>query len=339
MKTIRLFKVFLLLFAFSYAATASTGKDNNNPQPQPSNATMPSCATVTSTNVPVALPSASPTVTTDVISVPNEISIEDINVTLDISHTWVDDLTISLESPQGTTVVILDASVLCSGEDDIDVILDDQATDVLSCGAGTPAISGTVQPTQPLSGFNGENSVGDWTLIVNDAFSGDGGSINVFEMVICGDIPDNDGDGIEDALDPDDDNDGIDDTADNCQFIANADQADWDQDGIGNVCDNNTFITLVPGDAITPNGDGYNDTWMITNANFYPNLSLKVFNRWGKEVFVSNGVYNNDWNAESTEGGSGVLPAGSYYYVIEPNNPAFGTIGTTPLTGWIYVNY
>ena len=340
MKTIRLFKVFLLLFAFSYAATASTGKNNNEPQPQPSNATMPSCADIVSPNTPIVLPTTGAVTTTDVVNVPNEISIESMTVTLDIDHTWNNDLTIDLVSPQGTTVNILNVALICGGQEaGIDVVLDDNAP-AGTCNSGAdPSISGTIAPTSPLSGFNGENSVGDWTLNLIDQFGGDGGSLNVFEMQICGDIPDNDGDGIEDALDPDDDNDGIDDTADNCQFIANADQADWDEDGIGNVCDDNTFITLVPGDAITPNGDGYSDTWMITNANFYPNLSLKVFNRWGKEVFVSNGVYNNDWNAESTEGGSGVLPAGSYYYVIEPNNPAFGTIGTTPLTGWIYVNY
>jgi gliding motility-associated-like protein len=342
MKTIRLFKVFLLLFIFSVSANATTdANDKGETKKQTTETTaMTSCADFVSANTPLVLPDTGAVTTEDVISVPNEISIEDMTVTITIQHTWNNDLDINLVSPSGTSILIMDGDTCAGNEDDIDVILNDTFP-IATCSPGSvPAISGSVAPSQPLAGFNGENTIGDWTLVIDDAFNGDGGFLNVWEMQICGSIPDNDGDGIEDALDPDDDNDGIDDTADNCQFTANADQADWDQDGIGNVCDDNTFITLVPGNAITPNGDGYNDTWMITNSNFYPNMSIQVFNRWGKEVFVSKGAaYNNDWNGESTEGGSGVLPAGSYYYVINPNNPSFGTIGTTPFTGWMYVNY
>ena len=48
---------------------------------------------------------------------------------------------------------------------------------------------------------------------------------------------DTDGDGIGNNADADDDGDGIDDTIDNCQFVANPDQADADGDGIGTACD------------------------------------------------------------------------------------------------------
>jgi hypothetical protein len=59
--------------------------------------------------------------------------------------------------------------------------------------------------------------------------------------------PDNDGDGVEDALDncplvanpsqDDGDGDGVGDTCDNCINTANADQADADGDGRGDACD------------------------------------------------------------------------------------------------------
>ena len=50
---------------------------------------------------------------------------------------------------------------------------------------------------------------------------------------------DTDGDGIGNNADADDDGDGIEDTIDNCQFVANSDQADADGDGVGTACDGN----------------------------------------------------------------------------------------------------
>ena len=50
---------------------------------------------------------------------------------------------------------------------------------------------------------------------------------------------DTDGDGIGNHADADDDGDGIDDTIDNCQFVANPEQADADGDGVGTACDGN----------------------------------------------------------------------------------------------------
>jgi hypothetical protein len=52
-----------------------------------------------------------------------------------------------------------------------------------------------------------------------------------------GESVDTDSDGIGNNADTDDDNDGRGDTADNCQLVANPDQADDDRDGIGNACD------------------------------------------------------------------------------------------------------
>ncbi|MDB2540123.1 peptidylprolyl isomerase [Candidatus Poseidoniales archaeon] len=50
---------------------------------------------------------------------------------------------------------------------------------------------------------------------------------------------DTDGDSIGNNADADDDGDGIEDTIDNCQFVANPDQADADGDGVGTACDGN----------------------------------------------------------------------------------------------------
>ena len=69
---------------------------------------------------------------------------------------------------------------------------------------------------------------------------------------------------------------------------------------------------VKPMNAFTPNGDGINDLWLITNGNCLTSATAEVFNRYGAKVFGSND-YHNDWNG--TYNGK-PLPDGTYYYVI-----------------------
>jgi gliding motility-associated-like protein len=179
-------------------------------------------------------------------------------------------------------------------------------------------------------------NIGDYTveLSVEDA----GGNISTATAIVTIIGDDNDNDTIVDACDDDDDNDGVLDIDDNCPWISNTDQIDLDQDNIGDSCDDFVDIVVTPNDTITPNGDGINDTWYIENIWRYPNAIIKVFNRHGAKVFEDRN-YNNDWNVVSTEGGSGTLPANSYYFTIDLNQPEFGAYGVTPITGWFYINY
>lgn len=75
----------------------------------------------------------------------------------------------------------------------------------------------------------------------------------------------------------------------------------------------NGDIILTIYDIITPNGDGFNDTWYIENILNYPNNNLSVFNRYGQPVYEKTG-YVNDW--DGTFNGD-PLPDGAYYYVLE----------------------
>jgi gliding motility-associated-like protein len=70
---------------------------------------------------------------------------------------------------------------------------------------------------------------------------------------------------------------------------------------------------LIPTNVITPNGDGINDTWHITNIDFYEQATVKIFNRWGELVYEKTG-YQQDWDGKNNNGD--VLPDGTYYYVI-----------------------
>ncbi len=139
---------------------------------------------------------------------------------------------------------------------------------------------------------------------------------------------DNENDGIGDACDNDDDNDFVLDGYDNCPLIYNPNQEDIDNDGVGDICDT---IEINVSEAITPNGDGINDTWFINNIQKYPNNSVKVYNRWGDMIFSKNN-YQNDWNGSNTKGGDNNSIASSYYYQIDLDGN-----GSIDHQGWIFI--
>jgi gliding motility-associated-like protein len=139
---------------------------------------------------------------------------------------------------------------------------------------------------------------------------------------------DNDQDGKGDICDNDDDNDGILDTVDNCPISSNSDQADRDRDGKGDVCDT---VEINVSQAITPNGDGVNDTWVIYNLSNYPGTIVRVFNRWGKEVFYSND-YQNNWTGHYKDNSEKLPTSGSYFYQIDLRGD-----GSIDAQGWLYI--
>jgi gliding motility-associated-like protein len=139
---------------------------------------------------------------------------------------------------------------------------------------------------------------------------------------------DNDKDGLGDVCDDDDDNDGVFDANDNCPITANANQEDRDRDGQGDVCD---LTELNISQVITPNGDGNNDRWFIYNIENHPGSIVRVYNRWGKEVFFSRD-YKNDWDGHYKDYDDSLPSAGSYYYQID-----LGGDGTIDAKGWLYI--
>jgi len=68
--------------------------------------------------------------------------------------------------------------------------------------------------------------------------------------------------------------------------------------------------------AFSPNGDGVNEVWTISGIDKYPDAAVKVFNRWGQQVFISYG-YKTPWDG-SYNGKE--LPMATYYYIIELND-------------------
>jgi gliding motility-associated-like protein len=85
--------------------------------------------------------------------------------------------------------------------------------------------------------------------------------------------------------------------------------------------------TLEPGNLVTPNNDGYNDTWVIGNIQSYPDNEVTIIDKAGRVVYNKKG-YTNDWNGQYN---GQELVSGTYYYIIN-----FGK-GINPKRGFITV--
>ncbi|NQX97953.1 MAG: gliding motility-associated C-terminal domain-containing protein, partial [Flavobacteriales bacterium] len=75
----------------------------------------------------------------------------------------------------------------------------------------------------------------------------------------------------------------------------------------------------------TPNGDGRNDLWNIAGLELFPDILVKVFNRWGDLVFESNSGYSDPWDGRYNGKES---PPATYYYVIVKGDGSEGVTGT-----------
>ena len=76
---------------------------------------------------------------------------------------------------------------------------------------------------------------------------------------------------------------------------------------------------------LSPNGDGVND---VFDLSVHGVESIKIFNRWGAEVFSFGNGYTNEWHGQDKNGSK--LPDGTYYYMIISRN--------STRTGWVQIN-
>ncbi len=99
--------------------------------------------------------------------------ITDLKVAVNITHTWVSDMSITLTSPCGTTVSLFNQS--CGSASNLHAMFDDNAG--LPIGTWCASRLGPVIPEESLAIFNDELVEGNWTLTVTDHFGGDNGTL------------------------------------------------------------------------------------------------------------------------------------------------------------------
>jgi subtilisin family serine protease/subtilisin-like proprotein convertase family protein len=115
----------------------------------------------------------------DTLTVTDARAIKDLNLRLDIDHTYVSDLEIVLISPDGTERVLFNRHG-ADGDDFENVLLDDEAGS--SIVSATPPYSGSLRPTNGLNAFDGKSALGEWTLLIRDHSALNSGQLNSWSL-------------------------------------------------------------------------------------------------------------------------------------------------------------
>lgn len=175
----QLLLVFLAVFALVVAGAAATDKDPAKDIVNHVDHTLgaipgESCTANGGVNCPALIPDNDPvgiTSTFDIAGCATEI--EDVNIGVDIIHTFIDDLIITVESPAGTPVTLWDRD--CGSEDDMMALFDDEGITPPNC----PTINfDSIQPNSGLlSSMDGETGAGTWSLSVSDNVGADIGEL------------------------------------------------------------------------------------------------------------------------------------------------------------------
>lgn len=111
----------------------------------------------------------------DTIFIDQEGALFDLNVMVDITHTYTGDVEIYLISPGGVEIK-LSIGNGASGNNYSNTIFDDEAD--LSISQGSPPYIGSYRPDEPLSTYFDDEISGNWVLRIYDNALNDDGTLN-----------------------------------------------------------------------------------------------------------------------------------------------------------------
>lgn len=168
----------------SYAIAAQTELSSDaNPSNDATQITIENtgCNTTTNDNYFSVGPDSG-NVTESIITVNEAVVISDINVTLNLEHSYNSDLDVKLIGPNGTEVVLFE-NVGSNSSNFLNTVLDDAASAPIADGSAP--FSGTFSPQGSLGDFNGISAAGNWTLSITDTQNQDGGGLLGWSLQVC----------------------------------------------------------------------------------------------------------------------------------------------------------
>ena len=125
------------------------------------------------------------------VTVPESFVISDVDVSVNITHTFNGDLDVFLTHPDGTRVELftdLSSADGTGGTGLTDTVLDDQADyDITSWHASNQPITGRFRPGGLLEVLNGKDAQGIWTLEITDDERKDTGTLDGWSLTLAPD--------------------------------------------------------------------------------------------------------------------------------------------------------
>lgn len=124
---------------------------------------------------PLPIPSVGTSgVTTNTLNFRDTREIQDVNVRVDLEHTFVGDLEIYLMAPDGTETLLFNNRGT-SGDNLTSTVFDDEAATAIA--AASAPFTGSFRPDQALNRFDGKSAAGNWTLRIVDTTSLNAGQL------------------------------------------------------------------------------------------------------------------------------------------------------------------
>lgn len=125
-------------------------------------------------------------------SVTSTFTVADVNIGILATHSYRGDMQITLQSPNGTRVQIVNGEINSIDGNNFNVLLDDAATQVVNTDAASgnhsttaPPYQNTFRPNNALSAFNGGPMNGTWRLEICDLFpSSDNGAFQRADLTL-----------------------------------------------------------------------------------------------------------------------------------------------------------
>ena len=240
-------------------------------------------------------------------------TIADVDVQVDIDHTFVGDLRLFLSGPDGRRITLYNRSG-GGGDDFDDTVFDDSAP--VSISDGNAPYAGRFSPVGDLSQLNDTLVTGTWTLEVRDIITQNVGTLNSWSLFV--DLV------TDDAVSSDFNNDGAHDCGDidslSSEIAAGSNNLAFDLtgDGVVNLDDRDAWL------AEAGSINGLSSSYLLGDFNLDGSVDGSDFNIWNENRFTttsawcqgdatSDGVVDasdfNEWNQNKFTSSTLVSPA------------------------------